>query len=481
LLLLIRDYRFLSNWWRGLLLFPYLLQAYVLSGQSSEKPLARLDHALFANPGGSVYTEIYIRIPAESLQFKQIDKEHYQAKAVVRLTVSHEQNTHYRKQYLIKSPKLQDTSQVNFVLTDQRKVPLRQKGRHLLKFTVIDSFNLQNRATVQEPIVNKSRDLDQPLFSDVKRLDTIFPSEASSRFSEGSYNLRPMASTVVESSAEWLYFYAELYNAQMLKAEQETIPVYVTIINREDTLVRKEKRFKAKPVIKILSQLNTARLRRGRHKILVSTRAGEGSTLNTGLTVNVPYTDPSDTLSLKEKLAQQTTDTLLTYLKWMRTTARSHEASKMEVLEKDENRDSLIRFIAEFWEKRNKIEPKAAWQAYKADVNYVNEHYSNPLYKGYESDRGRVYLQYGAPNTIQRSRDDPNTYPYEIWHYFSTKRQSNIRFVFYSTSILETEFVLLHSNAIGEINNPRWQEQLNRNPLPGDDPFGNEPAWDYQK
>jgi hypothetical protein len=53
--------------------------------------------------------------------------------------------------------------------------------------------------------------------------------------------------------------------------------------------------------------------------------------------------------------------------------------------------------------------------------------------------------------------------------------------VFYSTSILETEFVLLHSNAIGEINNPRWQEKLNRSPFKRDDPFGNDPAWDYQK
>lgn len=460
---------------------PLLLQAYVVSGQSSEKPLARLDHALFANPGGSVYTEIYIRIPVESLQFKQIDKEHYQAKAVVRLTVSHEQNTHYRKQYLVKSPKLQDTSRVSFVLTDQRKVPLPEEGRHLLKFTVIDSFNRQSRATVQQPIINNASDLDKPMFSDIKRLDTIIRSEASSRFSEGSYHLRPMASTKVKPSAQWLYFYAELYNAQKLNDGQKPIPVNVTITNKADTLVSKQQHFEPKPEVKILTKLKTTRLGLGQHKIFMSTPAGKGAILKTGYKVTVPYTDPSDTLSLKEKLAQRKTDTLLTYLKWMKATARRHEASKMALLEKHENRDSLIRFISDFWKKRNKVDPKEAWQAYKADVHYVNEHYANPLYKGYESDRGRVYLQYGAPNTIQRSRNDPNTYPYEIWHYFSTKRQSNIRFVFYSTSILETEFVLLHSNAIGEISNPRWQERLNRNPLPGDDPFGNKPTWDYQK
>ncbi len=463
------------------MLMPLVLNSFAVGGQSSDEPLARLDHALFIEPEGSVYTEVYIRIPVQSLHFKQVDQEHFQAKAIVRLTVAYDHNTHYQQQYLIKSPKLQDTSRVNFLLTDQRRIPLPQNGRHLLKFTLIDSFNRKSRATIQQPIFNKISDFDKPMFSDIKRLDTIRLSEASSRFSEGSYHLRPMASTKVKPNSEWLYFYAELYNAQKLRDGEKSIPVNVTIINRADTLVRKQQQFKPKPEVKILTKLNTSRLARGEHKVFMSTPGRGESTPKTGLVVTAPYTDPSDTLSLKEKLAQRESDTLLTYLKWMKATARRHEASEMAVLEKQKNRDSLIRFMTDFWKKRNKVDPKAAWQAYKADVRYVNEHYTNPLYKGYESDRGRVYLQYGAPNTIQRSRDDPNTYPYEIWHYFNTKQQSNIRFVFYSTSILKTEFILLHSNAMGEINNPRWQEQLNRSPFQRDDPFGNEPAWDYQK
>ncbi|MCK7531387.1 MAG: GWxTD domain-containing protein [Marinilabiliales bacterium] len=101
------------------------------------------------------------------------------------------------------------------------------------------------------------------------------------------------------------------------------------------------------------------------------------------------------------------------------------------------------------------------WLNYLSEVNKVNYAYSTPILKGYESDRGRVYLKYGPPNAISESYDEPATYPYEIWHYYVIKDgQRNKKFVFYSRDIVTNDFQLLHSDVTGELSNYRWQYVL---------------------
>jgi hypothetical protein len=52
-------------------------------------------------------------------------------------------------------------------------------------------------------------------------------------------------------------------------------------------------------------------------------------------------------------------------------------------------------------------------------------------------------------------------YPYEIWHYYELKNtQRNKRFVFYSPDRVTSDYYLLHSDALGEVYNSRWQIDL---------------------
>ena len=70
---------------------------------------------------------------------------------------------------------------------------------------------------------------------------------------------------------------------------------------------------------------------------------------------------------------------------------------------------------------------------------------------------GRVYLQYGPPNVMTQSYFEPAAFPYEIWHYYDLQGQRDKKFVFYTNDIATNDFQLIHSNAIGEITNNRWQ------------------------
>ena len=57
---------------------------------------------------------------------------------------------------------------------------------------------------------------------------------------------------------------------------------------------------------------------------------------------------------------------------------------------------------------------------------------------------------------------EPNVYPYEIWHYYSTSMgQNNIHFVFISEDRVTNSYQLVHSTAINEVSNKDWRTRLN--------------------
>ena len=98
--------------------------------------------------------------------------------------------------------------------------------------------------------------------------------------------------------------------------------------------------------------------------------------------------------------------------------------------------------------------------AYSAQVKKVQREYGGMIMKGYETDRGRVYLQYGQPNSVEVRNMDPASYPYEIWHYYKLGEMSNAKFVFYDPEFVDQTYELLHSNVPGEPSDPAWHYKL---------------------
>ena len=119
-------------------------------------------------------------------------------------------------------------------------------------------------------------------------------------------------------------------------------------------------------------------------------------------------------------------------------------------------------FFYDFWTKRNPANPEKAWLDYRAEVLRVNNDFSTSMERGYDTDRGRVYLQYGRPNTITKSYNEPSAYPYEIWHYYKIGSQSNRKFVFYNMDLVSNDFILLHSDAQGEPYDNQWELKLHK-------------------
>jgi GWxTD domain-containing protein len=150
----------------------------------------------------------------------------------------------------------------------------------------------------------------------------------------------------------------------------------------------------------------------------------------------------------------------------------STEMERMFVNDKLKKADLILmqQYFFNFWLQRSASDPESAWKNYKKEVDVVNSKFGTKVKRGYDTDRGRVYLEYGQPNEIvDRAFDSSSgldeswgSVPYQIWHYYKLKNQSNRKFVFANPNLALGDYELYHSDAIGEINDPNWTNRLSR-------------------
>ncbi len=443
-------------------------------------PIAHLDNAIFHRPNGKPFTEIYIQIPAYSLKFKGNGKKAFQAKAKVNVKIYNKNSTIYEKSYTLNSPTVKDTQNLDFYINDQINIALERSKTYDLRFSIADYHRPSQKAKAQKTFNTKFTE-SKVSFSEIKLVDTAYPTLKENRFSMNDYTMIPKATNFISQSSKHFYFYSETYNA-LSTVKSDHFYLHFLLRKNEDTLFKNKKKIKSKKVNPSLAKLATSTLDQGKHHLKIEARGKEDNLLASKTTKI--HTQKNEPASLKESLKSYSKDSLEQFIQWHSPLADKKEAAFIKKYEaKPPAKDSLINFIVNFWHEENPRQPKRGWEIYKQRVHFVNDKYSNGINEGYQSDRGRVYLQYGPPNSIVRSQDDPNLYAYRIWHYNRTKKQANVRFIFYSTSILEEEFIILHSTAMGEYNNPNWKQDLKRNPnrIQNPAPWGNDPDWDFQK
>jgi GWxTD domain-containing protein len=121
------------------------------------------------------------------------------------------------------------------------------------------------------------------------------------------------------------------------------------------------------------------------------------------------------------------------YKKWLDEDVRwiitDEELSAFKKLSNNAERDT---FIETFWQRRDPT-PDTAENEYKEEhyrrIAYANEHFAAGI-PGWRSDRGRIYIMYGKPDSIdahpmggpyQRPAEEgggqTETFPFEVWRY----------------------------------------------------------------
>ena len=315
--------------------------------------------------------------------------------------------------------------------------------------------------------------------SDIELVDRIEKSDEQNLFSKAGYQVIPFVSDYYHQNLDELTFYAEVYNSEKRFGSGEKYLVVAQIANTGGEVVgnyRKMLRIETADVSVLLNKFNISELYSGTYQLQIEVRDKENKLIKSNSfqffrNKAMPISEfaLSDTLLEGEVLFTQMIpdrEVLLEYIRSMWPLAEGLERNIIDNQINSSTTEELQQFMYTFWFKRDPKNPQEAWDKYYDDVKMVNALYGTQIRKGYETDRGRVTLQYGKPNKLVDVPSEPSSYPYQIWQYYHIDKYSNIRFVFYNRDLSTNDYVLLHSDMRGEVYYRRWEAELHSRTTP---------------
>ena len=162
------------------------------------------------------------------------------------------------------------------------------------------------------------------------------------------------------------------------------------------------------------------------------------------------------------------------YLRMIAPVATMSERRIMTNLKDSEDTARIASFIVNFWTDKNAMDPLGEWKGYLVVVDKVDQEFGSRTVPGYRSQMGRVFLQYGAPSLVEERSFDGRNYPYQVWQYdqlksSSTPVQQNQVFIFVDQELIGRQYTLIHSSALGEVKDHKWQYHLTRHTNAGPD------------
>ena len=432
---------------------------------------AFLTYASFNSPEGP-YVETYLSVAANSVKF--IQKENGKFQATVNILMTFKQNDEIKafKKYELYSPEITDTLKTDFNFIDQQRFPL-PFGSYDFEIQLSDQNKTQQPLPYNQTITVDFPD-GKPAFSDVELIKSYKQTTTAGDLTKSGYDLVPYTFTFYPPDESKMIFYAELYNMERLLGKDQKFLLSWYIESFESNVrlhdYGKARKETAKEVNVLLSEIDIDNLSSGNYNLVLEARDQQNNPvavkklffqrMNPKAQValaDIQSTNITNTFT--EKISQS--DTLKEYISCGYPIATGIEKSFIRSSLKTADLKTRQQFFYNFWFTRSPSDPEKAWLAYKEQVYKVQVNFGTPVKKGYQTDRGRIYLQYGPPNTRSTQYNEPSNYPYEIWQYYTLNNsQRNKKFVFYSPDMVTSDFLLLHSDAIGEIYNPRWKIDL---------------------
>ena len=434
---------------------------------------AFLNYSIFNHPTEGPYLETYLSVYGKSVNFVRNDNGMYQSVIEITLIFKEGEKITDFDKYELFSPEVSDTNQLAFDFLDQQRYFLPE-GNYELVISILDKNGNKKPFSASQPIEIGFEQYNV-CFSGIELVDSFTQATEQSILTKSGYDIIPMVHNFYPETRTKMGFYTEIYNSVKYFGQAEKFLVSCFVESFETGNIMKDfichKRLDTRDVVPILNEFDISSLPSGNYKLAIEAR-DKSNKLVSRNEIFFQRSNPSIELELDDLAAIDVSKTFAysinnkdTLNEFIRCLApRATELEKNFIYKQLDNADIRTKqqFFYNFWKTRDEFNPARAWMDYYDLVRIVNAAYKTQIHKGYETDRGRVYLQYGPPNIISESYNEPSSYPFEIWHYYELgDRQRNKRFVFYTYDLITNNFKLLHSDAIGEVYNYRWQVFLN--------------------
>ena len=483
----------------------FCLFIFNINALQAKRLAASLVYAHFFSPAQGPFLETYLSVYGKSVNFIKNINNKFQA--TIEVTMIFKQNKIVKdfKKYNLLSTEVEDTLNLNFNFLDQQRFVL-PNGIYDFEFSISDKNSIDAPFTTNNQIIIDFPE-DKINLAGIEFIESYKKSVNPTIVTKSGYDLIPYISDFYPEKVGKITFYSEIYNCEKLlgKDEMFLLKYYIETSETNRTLndFVKNKRESVKPVNVIFGEFDISKLPSGNYNLVIEVRDKENKVLSFNK-VAFQRSNPSIQYDIKDIQSMDISETfvgrisdkdsLIDVIKSLYPISSDFERNFINNQLKKVDVTVMQQFLLNFWLQRDNFFPETAWHNYQLEVARVNANFGNKFKRGYETDRGRVYLQYGPPNqryerpfeTSKGLTDEGwGSVPYEIWQYYtiqkdylnrfatsnaqvspdksnSVKNYNNKKFVFYNPNLALGDYELIHSNMQGEIYDPNWEMKLSR-------------------
>ncbi len=434
------------------------------------------DYRVFFAPGVGPYAEVVTSFDASTFEHMSLDSGFVQAHAELTLVLMRAGTIVDARKVKVDGPVVKGNDKSDFLSIERFAIPA---GNYDLEIEVRDVNASQKPA---ESLLQKMEVVVPAkgvFISDIEWVSAYRQSADLNAFSKSGYDIIPFVSSYFGTSLNSLIYYAEIYRSDSVWGEGSPFVTTICIVNMKDNSVefcKRVKKEKSASVVPMLQTLDITDVPAGQFMLRIEVRDRENNlvALREREFARNKIADLPNASSTSEVSAAQVT---------LSFAARYSDADSLRQIlfyhipiARDVDRDAIDRqiptadlttmqsFFYSFWWKRYPENPEAAWLEYAKSIKFVKDNFETRIKKGWQTERGRVYLQYGSPNTRIVRNNEVDYWPFEIWHYYSTDNNlHNRRFLFYDTTLMG-DMDLLHSDVPEETKNFNWKELVRSRP-----------------
>lgn len=411
---------------------------------SSGDLLYYFDHTSFMGNDESAYVEFYVMIYADQLtQINQNDKSY----SIIKITFSVNDlasNEIVSRTWETEATIKNDTDIRTQILYDKWAEQINN-GTYKVSLQISDTKS-KNTGVIEKQIEISSFDVDNLGISNIKYFNGIRNNN------EGS-----ISEQILNPSRRYgllnpnIYFYYELYTTE-LNPQRTLYPTYIIEKVNDDyskRIVDNELILSSRS-IGLSRAIDVSKLSSGLYNLTVKISSDEAETIcNVSRMFEVIQADYFENIPM---LTDDELSPLENILKYIGTTRQVRLFNKLDRVSKT---IFLIQFFKDvnagnLYDQQKYVE--MLYQYY----NYANEKFGWGKVEGWVTDRGRILIQNGFPDEIERHYFEENSKPYEIWFYRSAKQYYYIFGDVYTSG----KFILLHSNKESEVYNASWKREL---------------------
>ncbi len=421
------------------------------------------------------YTELVLHFDGESLVGNPVDSNYFNSAVEVTLLIAEHETAElvYGDRFLLTGP-------INKTFEDFYEIKrfALPEGNYLLEYQFTD-HNDTSRSVVGTRSFNIEYKVKNINFSSILLLlSTEADDETESRFSRGGMRMEIAPHAYFPSSIDRLRVYFEIYGLTNFFDQGDAYALGFSVQRRGqiEPEIQSFRRRDVTPTDAVLLNLDISELLSGEYFFKVGVYNREQELLAEQSKRFFRYNPAADFLLTEEKGEEPITfensfvqdlnsDQLVYALKAMAAVIPQHQVPRLNNILRHSKPLEMRSFIFEFWMDIDRDTPGETFEQYMEVAQAIDDMFYSGFGHGFETDRGRIYLRYGRPDDMVNVQAENDAPPYEIWTYnrLPGTGQTDVKFVFYNPTLAGNMYELLHSNARGEINNPRWMLDLYRN------------------